>query len=87
MDKERDILGAFHVVPEFLRPCSRKEAYAADITYGTNNEFGFDYLRDNIAYNVGDVVQRGYNFAIVDEIDSILIDRSQNSAYNFRAKR
>ena len=79
MDKERDILGSFHIVHEFLRPCSRKEAYAADITYGTNNEFGFDYLRDNIAYNVGDVVQRraGYNFAIVDEIDSILIDEAR----------
>ena len=77
LDKERDILGAFHVVHEFLKPCSRKEAYAADITYGTNNEFGFDYLRDNIAYNIGDVVQRGYNFAIVDEIDSILIDEAR----------
>ena len=77
LDKERDTLGAFHVVHEFLKPCSRKEAYAADITYGTNNEFGFDYLRDNIAYNVGDVVQRGYNFAIVDEIDSILIDEAR----------
>ena len=77
LDKERDALGSFHVVHEFLKPCSRKEAYAADITYGTNNEFGFDYLRDNIAYNVGDVVQRGYNFAIVDEIDSILIDEAR----------
>ena len=77
LDKERDITGAFHVVHEFLKPCSRKEAYAADITYGTNNEFGFDYLRDNIAYNVGDVVQRGYNFAVVDEIDSILIDEAR----------
>jgi len=57
LDKERDITGAFHVVHEFLKPCSRKEAYAADITYGTNNEFGFDYLRDNIAHQVGDVVQ------------------------------
>jgi len=77
LDKERDITGAFHVVHEFLKPCSRKEAYAADITYGTNNEFGFDYLRDNIAYNIGDVVQRGYNFAVVDEIDSILIDEAR----------
>jgi len=77
LDKERDITGAFHVIHEFLKPCSRKEAYAADITYGTNNEFGFDYLRDNIAYNVGDVVQRGYNFAVVDEIDSILIDEAR----------
>jgi len=77
LDKERDITGAFHIVHEFLKPCSRKEAYAADITYGTNNEFGFDYLRDNIAYNTGDVVQRGYNFAVVDEIDSILIDEAR----------
>ena len=77
LDKERDITGAFHIVHEFLKPCSRKEAYAADITYGTNNEFGFDYLRDNIAYNIGDVVQRGYNFAVVDEIDSILIDEAR----------
>ena len=77
LDKERDTTGAFHVVHEFLKPCSRKEAYAADITYGTNNEFGFDYLRDNIAYNTGDVVQRGYNFAVVDEIDSILIDEAR----------
>ena len=77
LDKERDIMGAFHIVHEFLKPCSRKEAYSADITYGTNNEFGFDYLRDNIAYGVNDVVQRGYNFAIVDEIDSILIDEAR----------
>src|SRR3989338_5994224 len=77
LDKERDITGAFRVVHEFLKPCSRKESYAADITYGTNNEFGFDYLRDNIAYNIGDVVQRGYNFAVVDEIDSILIDEAR----------
>jgi len=77
LDKERDITGAFHIVHEFLKPCSRKEAYAADITYGTNNEFGFDYLRDNIAYSDGDVVQRGYNFAVVDEIDSILIDEAR----------
>jgi len=77
LDKERDATGSFHVVHEFLRPCSRKEAYAADITYGTNNEFGFDYLRDNIVYDAGDVVQRGYHFAIVDEIDSILIDEAR----------
>jgi len=77
LDKERDITGAFHIVHEFLKPCSRKEAYATDITYGTNNEFGFDYLRDNIAYSDRDVVQRGYNFAVVDEIDSILIDEAR----------
>ena len=58
LDKERDELGAFKVVHEFLRPCSRKDAYNADITYGTNNEYGFDYLRDNIEYNVSDLRQR-----------------------------
>ena len=77
LDKKRDTIGAFHVVHEFLKPCSRKEAYSADITYGTNNEFGFDYLRDNIAYGGNDVVQRWYNFAIVDEVDSILIDEAR----------
>ncbi|MEA3399336.1 MAG: preprotein translocase subunit SecA [Patescibacteria group bacterium] len=68
---------AFKVDYENLRPCSRKEAYAADITYGTNNEFGFDYLRDNLAQNIDDVVQRPHNYAIVDEVDSILIDESR----------
>jgi len=77
LDKERDEKGGFRVVHEFLRPCSRKEAYAADITYGTNNEFGFDYLRDNIAYSEEQVVQRGHHFVIVDEIDSILIDEAR----------
>jgi preprotein translocase subunit SecA len=52
----------------------RRAAYAADITYGTNNEFGFDYLRDNMKYELGQMVQRGHNFAIVDEVDSILFD-------------
>ena len=52
----------------------RRQAYAADITFGTNNEFGFDYLRDNMATNVADLVQRGHNYAIVDEVDSVLID-------------
>ncbi|WP_040585145.1 preprotein translocase subunit SecA [Segniliparus rugosus] len=55
----------------------RREAYHADITYGTNNEFGFDYLRDNMAHNVNDLVQRGHSFAIVDEVDSILIDEAR----------
>jgi len=76
-DEERDEFGSFKVVHEFLKPCSRKDAYKADITYGTNNEFGFDYLRDNIEYNVNDLRQRGYNFAIVDEVDSILIDEAR----------
>ncbi len=60
-----------------LRPVERKEAYAADVTYGTNNEFGFDYLRDNMKYHINDYVQRELNFAIVDEVDSILIDEAR----------
>ena len=60
-----------------LRPCTRKEAYAADITYGTNNEFGFDYLRDNMVDQVDLLRQRELNFAIVDEVDSILIDEAR----------
>ena len=60
-----------------LKQVSRKEAYAADITYGTNNEFGFDYLRDNMATQLERVVQRGHYFAIVDEVDSILIDEAR----------
>jgi preprotein translocase subunit SecA len=60
-----------------LRPCSRKEAYDADITYGTNNEFGFDYLRDNMKYEIGDYCQLELNYAIVDEVDSILIDEAR----------
>jgi preprotein translocase subunit SecA len=55
----------------------RRAAYAADVTYGTNNEFGFDYLRDNMEYNIASMVQRGHNFAIVDEVDSILIDEAR----------
>ncbi len=77
LDKERDQLGAFKVVHEFLRPCSRREAYAADITYGTNVEFGFDYLRDNLEYSPDRLRQRDFNYAIVDEIDSILIDEAR----------
>ena len=76
-DKERDLLGSFHVVHEFLRPVTKKEAYQADITYGTNNEFGFDYLRDNLIYNKDDLSQRDYFYAIVDEVDSILIDEAR----------
>jgi preprotein translocase subunit SecA len=55
----------------------RREAYAADVTYGTNNEFGFDYLRDNMKYDMGQMVQRGHSFAIVDEVDSILVDEAR----------
>ncbi|MBU4510798.1 preprotein translocase subunit SecA, partial [bacterium] len=60
-----------------MRIDERKKAYQADITYGTNNEFGFDYLRDNMAVRLEDVVQKGYHFAIVDEVDSILIDEAR----------
>ncbi len=56
---------------------TRQEAYAADITYGTNNEFGFDYLRDNMKYNLSDMAQREFNYAIVDEVDSILVDEAR----------
>ncbi|MFA5841826.1 MAG: preprotein translocase subunit SecA [Candidatus Paceibacterota bacterium] len=76
-DEERDELGSFKVFHEFLRPSSRREAYEADITYGTNNEFGFDYLRDHLVYEPGSLVQRNYHYAIVDEIDSILIDEAR----------
>lgn len=60
-----------------LRPCTRKEAYAADVTYGTNNEFGFDYLRDNMVNDIELVRQRALHFAIIDEVDSILIDEAR----------
>ncbi len=60
-----------------LRPCTRHEAYRADITYGTNNEFGFDYLRDNMRFTLDEVVQRALHYAIVDEVDSILIDEAR----------
>ena len=62
---------------KYLRPVERKEAYLADITYGTNNEYGFDYLRDNMRYHINDYVQRELNYAIVDEVDSILIDEAR----------
>lgn len=77
VDAARDAEGSYKVFYEFLRPCSRKEAYAADITYGTNSEFGFDYLRDNIEFDAARLRQRGHNYAIVDEIDSILIDEAR----------
>ena len=60
-----------------LRPVSRKEAYFADITYGTNNEFGFDYLRDNMKFSLDEYVQRDLNFAVVDEVDNILVDEAR----------
>ena len=78
LDEIRDTTGSFHIVHEFLRPVSRREAYLADITYGTNNEYGFDYLRDNMAYAEVDMSQaKGHHFAIVDEVDSILIDEAR----------
>lgn len=76
-DQRRDEEGSFRVFYDFLKPSTKAAAYAADITYGTNNEFGFDYLRDNTAYRKDDVVQRGHAFALVDEIDSILIDEAR----------
>jgi preprotein translocase subunit SecA len=76
-DEARDETGSFRVFYDFLRPVSKQEAYAADITYATNNELGFDYLRDNTAYDPAQIVQRGHHYAIVDEIDSILIDEAR----------
>jgi preprotein translocase subunit SecA len=65
------------VIQHDLNDAERQVAYAADITYGTNNEFGFDYLRDNMKFELAHYVQRGHNFAIVDEVDSILIDEAR----------
>ncbi len=76
-DKERDETGSFRVFYDFLRPSSKKESYATDITFATNNELGFDYLRDNTAYESSQVAQRGHYYAIIDEIDSILIDEAR----------
>ncbi|MBM3206721.1 MAG: preprotein translocase subunit SecA [Candidatus Staskawiczbacteria bacterium] len=76
-DSQRDVVGGFKVVEDFLRPTIKREAYGADITYGTNHEFGFDYLRDNMAYELSKKSQRGHSFAIVDEVDSILIDEAR----------
>ncbi len=76
---DADYTNEKHADPRFrhLKPCTRQEAYAADITYGTNNEFGFDYLRDNMVREVEQLRQRELNFAIVDEVDSILIDEAR----------
>lgn len=76
-DPNRDQTGSFRVDMDYLRPVSRKEAYEADITYGTNNEFGFDYLRDNMAQRSIDRVQRPLHYAVIDEVDSILIDEAR----------
>ena len=65
------------VIVHGLNDDERRAAYAADVTYGTNNEFGFDYLRDNMKYRLDEMVQRDFNYAIVDEVDSILIDEAR----------
>ncbi len=82
VDAARDETGSFKVFYDFLKPCARAEAYRADITYGTNNQYGFDYLRDNLAHSPAGVVQLstahpGHHFAIIDEVDSILIDEAR----------
>ncbi|MFH1142283.1 MAG: preprotein translocase subunit SecA, partial [Candidatus Uhrbacteria bacterium] len=78
LDAERDTTGSFKVEVDYLRPVSRKEAYEADVTYGTNNEFGFDYLRDHMVSSFDDMVQRkDLYYSIVDEVDSILIDEAR----------
>ncbi len=76
-DEARDVVGAFRVDMDYLRPVSRREAYEADVTYGTNNEFGFDYLRDNMVPSLDQMVQRELHYAIIDEVDSILIDEAR----------
>jgi SecA DEAD-like domain len=76
-DAERDETGSFRISYDYLRPASKREAYAADLTYATNNELGFDYLRDNTAYDPNQTVQRGHHYAIIDEVDSILIDEAR----------
>lgn len=77
VDEERDEMGSFRVEDSYLRPITRKQSYQADITYGTNNEFGFDYLRDNLVHDLNNTVQPGLYYAIIDEIDSILIDEAR----------
>ena len=76
-NKENSEVGSFKVANEFLRPVAHQEAYTADILYGTNNEFGFDYLRDNMVPELEQMVGRDLNFAIIDEVDSILIDEAR----------
>ena len=77
VDSERDELGSFKVIEDYLQEVSRPEAYQVDITYGTDSEFGFDYLRDNMEQDPAKLRQREFNFAIIDEIDSILIDEAR----------
>ena len=69
-----------------MGPDKKIPAYQADVTYGTNSEFGFDYLRDNMVARASRRVQRGHAFAIVDEVDSILIDEARTPAYHFRCR-
>ncbi len=76
-DAERDELSSFKVFHDFLRPVSRVDAYQADVVFGTNHQFGFDYLRDNLVYQEESLSQRDLYFAIVDEVDSILIDEAR----------
>lgn len=77
LDEEHDEEGFYKVAYEYLRPCERPESYDADITYGTNNQFGFDYLRDNLAYDPDKIRQESHPFAIIDEIDQVLIDEAR----------
>jgi preprotein translocase subunit SecA len=76
-DAVRDQVGSYKVIYDYLMPTTRQGAYRAEITYGTNNEFGFDYLRDNIGYQPENITQHTHHYAIVDEIDSILIDEAR----------
>jgi preprotein translocase subunit SecA len=76
-EADEAVEGSFKVGYEFLKPSTKRDAYHADITYGTNNQFGFDYLRDNIEHSVDALRQADFNFAIVDEVDSILIDEAR----------
>ena len=77
IDEERDELGSYKVFYEFLKPATRKKAYQCDITYGTNNQFGFDYLRDHTAQHESQLVQREHHYVLIDEVDSILIDEAR----------
>ncbi|MCX6813993.1 MAG: preprotein translocase subunit SecA, partial [Candidatus Azambacteria bacterium] len=77
LDEIRDTQGSFKVVHEFLRPATKKDAYSCGIVYGTNTEFGFDYLRDNLVNDLSQIISPGRAFAIVDEVDSILIDEAR----------
>jgi preprotein translocase subunit SecA len=77
IEKTDGIIDNVGVEEDYLRPVTRKEAYQADITYGTNNEFGFDYLRDNMQQSLEAISQRGHHFCIIDEVDSVLIDEAR----------